>query len=135
MSLEVAWRLMFRVNDAPAMERCVARALEILGAKITGNPKPYWKKPELWEVSFRSPFALPAESGVFEVLRTANCLGTGWLVSGPLVTDGAIAVFDGIFNVGTGRPHISGLQWASFSVGQFPSAKPTTESSAPVSAP
>jgi hypothetical protein len=135
MALEVAWRLMFRVNDAPAMERCVARALEILGAKLTGNPKPYWKKPEWWEASFRSPFTLPAESGVFEVLRTANCLASDWLVSGPMVTDGAVTVFEGIFDVSTGRPRISGLQWASFSVGQFPTANLSNGPSAPVSTP
>jgi len=120
MSLEVAWRLMFRVNDRVAADRCLAGALDRLAASVTEEPKPYWKKPELWEVSLRSQFGSPASEGVVSVLSAANALATGWYVSGPVLVDGQLSGFEGVFDSQWGRQHVTGLQWASFSVGEFP---------------
>jgi hypothetical protein len=123
MPLEVAWRLMFRVNDASGAGRCLTRTRELLPAEVVEVPKPYWKMPELWEVALRSPFASPAATGVFELLLVANRLASDWLVSGPLIeNDGTVNVFEGVFDVRSGRPHVAGLSWASFSVGSFPAA-------------
>jgi hypothetical protein len=122
MPLEVAWRLMFRVNDASGADRCLARALELLPCEVVEVPKPYWKMPELWEVALRSLFASPTATGVLELLRVANRLASGWLVSGPLIDNGTISVFEGVFDMKSGRPHVAGLSWASFSVGNFPAA-------------
>jgi hypothetical protein len=120
MPLEVAWRLMFRVNDASAAGRCLARTRELLPAEVVGAPKPYWKMPELWEVALRSPFASPAATGVFELLLVANRLASHWHVSGPLIENDTVNVFEGVFHAKFGRPHVAGLSWASFSVGSFP---------------
>jgi len=120
MPLEVAWRLMFRVNDAAGAGRCLTRARELLPAEIVEGPKPYWKIPELWEVALRSPFTSPAATGVFDLLLVANRLASNWFVSGPLIEDATVSVFEGVFDGNSGRPHIAGLSWASFSVGSFP---------------
>jgi hypothetical protein len=89
-----------------------------MAANVQDGPKPYWKRPELWEVTLNTVFASPAADGVFGLLREADLLASGWLVSGPLIADGEVTVFEGIFSVGPGRQHIAGLEWASFSVFQ-----------------
>jgi hypothetical protein len=122
MPLEVAWRLMFRVNDASGAGKCVARAREVLSADIVEAPKPYWKIPELWEVALRSAFASPSPRGVYELLRVADRLASNWYVTGPSVDNDVVRVFEGVFDEKSGRPHVAGLAWASFSVGDFPAA-------------
>lgn len=120
MPLEVAWRLMFRVNDRVAADRCLARALGMLTASVCDKPKPYWKQPELWEVSLRSRFGLPAGESVLSLLAAASAMATGWSISGPLIADEQVSVFEGVFDARWGREHLAGLHWASFSVGVFP---------------
>jgi hypothetical protein len=120
MPLEVAWRLMFRVNDASGAGRCLTRTRKVLPVEVVEAPKQYWKIPELWEVALRSPFASPAATGVFELLLSANRLASDWFVSGPLVEGDTVIVFEGVFDAKSGRPHVAGLSWASFSVGSFP---------------
>jgi hypothetical protein len=122
MPLEVAWRLMFRVNDASGAGRCVARTREVMSAEIVEAPKPYWKIPELWEVALRSAFASPSPTGVYELLRVADRLASNWYVTGPSVDNDVVRVFEGVFDEKSGRPHVAGLSWASFSVGDFPAA-------------
>ncbi|MCX5660767.1 MAG: hypothetical protein NTW19_13760 [Planctomycetota bacterium] len=120
MALEVAWRLMFRVNNRAAADHCLARVLEHMPAIVTHPPKPYWKIPELWESSLRTPIASPANEGVFLLLRTASRLGSPWTIAGPLLAGDRISHFSGEFNAPPGRPHIAGLAWAHFDVGEFP---------------
>ncbi|MFO0812625.1 MAG: hypothetical protein U0796_05370 [Gemmatales bacterium] len=122
MPLQVAWRLMFRVNDAAGADRCLARTREVLPSEVVEAPKPYWKVPELWEVALRSPFSSPAATGVFELLLVANRIASDWLVSGPLIANDNVSVLEGVFDAKSGRPHVAGLSWASFSVGDFPPA-------------
>jgi hypothetical protein len=119
---EVAWRLLFRVNDRVAADRCVASALRRLTAIVTEGPKPYWKQTELWEVCLQSSLAPPVSEGVLLLLVAADALGTGWNVSGPVILDGELSVFEGIFDRRWGRPHVPGLHWASFSAGSSPEA-------------
>lgn len=121
MPLEVAWRLMFRVNDEVKANCCLDRALQVVPASWSGKVEPYWKMPELWEVSLRSSFALPASNGVFETLTIAGQLGMSWNVTGPLIDNESDVTFEGAFSAEHGRPHITGLNWASFSVAKFPS--------------
>jgi hypothetical protein len=123
MPLEVSWRLMFRANDGPAALRCLNSVLAILVAEVTDPPKPYWKTPELWEASLRSPLDSPPAEGVLHLLEVADRLGSGWLVSGPVVANGDDITFEGVFQVGPGRTHIVGLEWASFSVGPLSASR------------
>ena len=109
MPLAVSWRLMFRANNATAADRCLSRVIGCIPATVHDGPKPYWKRPELWEVTLATVFASPAADGVFGLLGEADRLGSGWLVTGPLMADGEVTVFEGIFNAGLGRPHIAGL--------------------------
>lgn len=123
MALQVAWRLMFRVNDARAASRSISRVLDILAADVCDGPKPYWKVPALWEVSLCSPFELPAAEGVLGLMLVADGIASGWLIHGPLAADGNITCFEGVFNASDScRPHIAGLEWASFSLGTFPAS-------------
>ena len=125
MQLETFWRLMFRGNNADAAERCLARALAHIAGEVFDGPKPYWKIPVLWEATVCSPFALPTAEGVFGLLVVADRLASGWLVSGPLMADEKLVIFEGVFNPDTSsRPHVAGLEWASFSVGQVSGATP-----------
>jgi hypothetical protein len=120
MALEVAWRLMFRVNDRRAADRCLAKALGLLTASVSDEPKPYWKMPELWEVSLLSKFELPTGEGVLSLLAAADALATGWHVSGPMLANGQVSLFEGVFDRKIGsHEHVAGLLWASFSVGEF----------------
>lgn len=121
MPLAVSWRLMFRANSATAADRCLARVVGCITATVSDGPKPYWKQPDLCEVTLSTQFASPTAGGVVGLLAEANRLASGWLVSGPLIVDGEVTVFEGVFNAGPGRPHVAGLEWASFSVFQ-PSA-------------
>ena len=113
---------MFRVNDASGAARCLTRTREVLPAEVIETPKPYWKIPELWEVALRSHFASPAANGVFELLLSANRLASDWIISGPLVEGDTVNAFEGVFVAKSGRAHVAGLSWASFSVGSFPAA-------------
>src|SRR5438128_5257809 len=114
MSLQVAWRLMFRV--ASGADRCLTRTRELLPSEVVEAPKPYWNMPELWEVALRTPFASPAATGVFELLLVANRLASSWLVSGPLIENEDVSVLEGVFDAKSGRPLVAGLSWGSFSV-------------------
>jgi hypothetical protein len=120
MPLEVSWRLMFRVNDAVGAGRCLARTREMLPAEVTEAPRVYWKIPELWEVALRSPFASPTATGVLELLLAARRLASDWRVSGPLLANDSVSVFEGVFDGKSGRAHVAGLSWASFSVCNLP---------------
>lgn len=120
MPLEVAWRLMFRVNNRVAADRCLARVLSTLCAEVIDAPKPYWKIPELWEVSLRSEFGSPPAEGITALLQAANSIASGWWVTGPTLNDGELLEFGGVFNNKHGGSHVPGLEWGSFSVGEFP---------------
>ena len=120
MPFEVAWSLMFRVNDAAAANRCITRVLAILAANVNDAPKQYWKMPELWEVSLRSPFGATTAEAVLNLMVVADRIASGWLITGPLIVDDAVTSLEGVFNAGAAsRPHVAGLEWASFSVGHF----------------
>ena len=114
---------MFRANNAAAAGRCLARADDLLDGNVIDGPKANWKMPKLWEVLLLSEFTLPTRDGVFELLIIADRLASGWHVSGPLLRNGEVTVVDGVFNPGPGHPHIAGLEWASFNVGEFPTGE------------
>jgi hypothetical protein len=117
MPLQVAWRLLFRVNNRAAADRCTAGAQRVVPGLVVGDPpKPYWKSPELWEVSCRSEFTWLDSEGIVAILKAANALGNGWYVMGPSFTDDRLHGFDGVFDVRSGRAHATGLHWASFSL-------------------
>jgi len=119
MSRIVIWRLMFRVNDERAANKCLSRAIEAIPATVVESPRPYWKIPELWEMTLQSEFESPVPNGVLETLLAADRIGSDWTVSGPLLVDEEVSVFEGIFNAGPARPHVAGLHWASFSVSEI----------------
>jgi hypothetical protein len=128
MSLSIRWRLMFRVNDRRALDRCLARTLPLFGGGVeVGECKPYWKIPELWECNLVSPVPVGTiAEQVLACLLIAMNIATGWYIFGSL--SGASAEgFSGVFNAkGQGRisgPAI-GLEWASFDLGTNGSAEP-----------
>ena len=117
MASFVAFRLMFRVANRAAFERCLARVLPLLGpACEPGEGQPYWKIPELWECCVTVP--AQGESVAEQVLAgliTAKRLASGWYIFGSLSTESADG-FHGVFavNEGSGSSHVVGLEWASF---------------------
>jgi hypothetical protein len=128
MSVSIHWRLMFRVNDRRALDKCLARTLPLFGGGVkVGECRPYWKIPELWECNLVSP--IPAGSTAEQLLAcllTAMSLATGWYILGSLSAESAEG-FSGVFNAkGQGRasgPAV-GLEWASFDLGNMGSAEP-----------
>lgn len=114
----VHWRLMFRVANRQAFEKCMGRTLPLIGPDCeVGQGKPYWKIPELWECGVTSPACgdTPSEQ-VLAVLLTAKRLGNGWYVLGPLSTDNAIG-FNGVFSISQNHStNVVGLEWASFEI-------------------
>lgn len=113
----IQWRLMLRVTNRAAFDKCLSRTLAALGPGcVPGDGKPYWKMPELWECPVSSP--APAGSVADQVLGcllAANRLGTGWHLNGVLSPDSATG-FGGVLAAGTGgaSARIAGLEWASF---------------------
>src|SRR5262249_61669933 len=99
MSISICWRLMFRVNDRRALDRCLARTLPLFGPGVeVGECKPYWKIPELWECNLVS--LVPAGSTAEQVLAcllTAKSLASGWYILGSLSAESADG-FRGVFD-------------------------------------
>ncbi|QVL33992.1 hypothetical protein KIH39_08825 [Telmatocola sphagniphila] len=110
-------RMMFRVGNHAAFDRCLARALAALGLGfVAGKGRQYWKMPELWECPVFSP--TPAGSvadQVFECLLAVHRLASGWQVKGVLSPDSACG-FSGVFaaRYGGASTRVVGLEWASF---------------------
>jgi hypothetical protein len=128
MSVSIYWRLMFRVNDRRAFDRCLARTLPLFGERVeVGEYKPYWKIPELWECNLVSPVAAgPTAEQVLACLLTAMSLATGWYILGSL-SAGSAEGFSGVFNAkgqGSASGPAVGLEWASFDLGTTRNAEP-----------
>ncbi|MEM0914128.1 MAG: hypothetical protein AAGK09_05900 [Planctomycetota bacterium] len=118
--MDVAWRLMFRVGNQAKAQRCLDQALEVVPGECVAAPQAYWKIPELWESSIQSAIEGSSAAAVLHLLQVADRLGTGWNVTGPTIHEDMVTCFEGIFDVKShGRPHIAGLEWAWFSVGDF----------------
>jgi hypothetical protein len=127
MSVSIYWRLMFRVSNRRALDKCLARVLPLFGGGVeVGECKPYWKIPELWECNLVS--LVPAGSTAEQVLAgllTAKNLASGWYVLGSLSADSADG-FSGVFDAkgqGVASGPAVGLEWASFHVGNSGSAE------------
>jgi hypothetical protein len=120
MSMSIYWRLMFRVSNHRALDKCLARVLPLFGAgAAVGECKPYWKIPELWECNLVS--LIPSEATAEQVLAcllTAKSLATGWYILGSLsaeCADGFSGVFDAKGQGGASATAV-GLEWASFNL-------------------
>ncbi len=119
MTPTVHWRLMFRVANQAAFDKCLARTLPLLGAgSEAGAGRPYWKVPGLWECAV----AVPAAGGsvaeqVLDCLLAAQRLAYGWYIFGTLSAESADG-FTGVFASGHGGAGsvVPGLEWASFDV-------------------
>ena len=127
MATVVSWRLMFRVNDRRAFDKCLARLIPLLGpGVVVGEGRPYWKIPALWECAAEGPaLAGSAAEQVLGCLLVAKRLAAGWLVGGPLSADGALG-FSGVFAAGPNGPasFAPGLEWASFDIVDAVPAEP-----------
>ncbi len=127
MAVTIRWRLLFRVSNRRALDKCLARSLPLFGARVeVGECQPYWKLPELWECNLESP--LPTGSTADQVLAClliAKSLASGWYIFGSLSAesaDGFSGVFDAKGHGGASGPAL-GLEWASFHVGTSGSAE------------
>jgi hypothetical protein len=129
MASTVQWRLMFRVANRPAFDKCLARTLPLLGPGAeVGEGRPYWKIPELWEcdVASRAPGEMAAEQ-VLGCLLAAQRLASGWHILGSLSGDSADG-FSGVFAAGQSgsASKVLGLEWASFQVVAAASTEPVS---------
>jgi hypothetical protein len=118
MSVSIHWRLMLRVNDRRALDKCLARILPLVGDGVeVGDCKSYWKDPDLWECNLVSPVAVGSTAEqVLACLLIAMRLGTGWYILGSLSDESADG-FSGVFNAkgqGSASGAAIGLEWASF---------------------
>jgi hypothetical protein len=108
--------LFFRVKNHTKALRKIDEVRRAFGRdlKIAVDER-YWKDKNLWECSFWVEGADgSAADVVLDCLVLAARLGNGWYVLG-LGGDGAVENFGGVLNGSQGgRPHIMGLEWASF---------------------
>jgi hypothetical protein len=112
----ITWRLMFRVNDGRAAQRCIDRVRERLGGEWqVALCERYWKMPELWECCLEgAELDRSVAEMVLHCLLLANRLGVGWRVLGPSCAD-RIDGFSGVLAINaSGAPSVPGLEWASF---------------------
>lgn len=125
MSLAIHWHLMFRVSKRLAFNKCLDRALLILGDTLdVGQGEAYWKRPELWECVVITP--IPVGSAVEQVGRSillAQQLASGWYVLGSDSSQSAEG-FSGVFSLGfnNGASKTLGLEWASFHIRPYPAS-------------
>jgi hypothetical protein len=115
----IAWRLLFRVKDLHKAQGRLEAVRQALGVEMTVTAcQQYWKIPELWDCSLVSKDVVkPLPEAVFDCLVLASQLGNGWYLQGPLVKNGALAIFDGVLDVQkSSTPHVAGLEWGSFSI-------------------
>jgi hypothetical protein len=118
MALRVCWRLMYRVANQAAFDKCLARTIPVLNdGSVVSECKPYLKMPELWECAVDTPIHIESvPDQVFACLRMAYDLATGWYVIGALSPESAHG-FEGVFaaeHAGGARSNVPGLEWASF---------------------
>jgi hypothetical protein len=119
MTSSVQWRLMFRVANRAAFDKCLARVLPLLGEGCeTDAGRPYWKDPDLWECGVVCPATVgSAAETVLGCLLAAQQLASGWHILGLLSADSADG-FSGVFAAGQSgsASNVPGLEWASFDV-------------------
>lgn len=116
MASTIHWRLMFRVGNRAALDKCLARALPLFGSVCRlGECRPYWKIPELWECEIQTPVtSMVIAEQVLDCLLAAKRLAHSWIVGGPLSTENTDG-FSGSFSLNQGgRAKIVGLEYASF---------------------
>jgi hypothetical protein len=119
MAARVCWRLMYRVANRAALDKCLGRTFPLFSdGYILGECKPYWKIPEYWECALETP--VPAKSvpeQVLACLLMAYRLATAWYILGSLSAASANG-FEGIFVLGHSgaRSNVVGLEWASFAL-------------------
>jgi hypothetical protein len=119
MTPSILWRLMFRVANRAAYEKCLTRTLPLLGVGCEADEgRPYWKVPELWECNVVC--LLPGGSVAEQVLGcilAAQRLASGWYILGSLSAESAVG-FSGVFSGGhnVSVSSVVGLEWASFDV-------------------
>jgi hypothetical protein len=126
MAFSAHWRLMFRVANRVAFDKCLARTLPLLGPGcVADGGRPYWKIPELWECAVTAPVAgKSAAEQVLDCLLAAQRLASGWYILGTLSADRADG-FSGVFAVGqNGASGVLGLEWASFRLDEVGKAEP-----------
>jgi hypothetical protein len=127
MATTVSWRLMFRVNDRKAFDKCLARVLPQLGSGVVASEgQQYWKIPELWECDVVGPELVGSVAEqVLGCLLFANRLASGWYVFGRLSADSALG-FNGVFATGPSgaKSLVVGLEWASFDIVEAVPAEP-----------
>lgn len=122
---------MFRVANRAAFDKCLARALPLIGeVSEAGEGRPYWKMPELWECAV----AVPATGGsaaeqVLGCLLAAQRLASGWHILGTLSAESADG-FSGVFAAGHSgaASKVFGLEWAAFDLVAASPAEPSVAS-------
>jgi hypothetical protein len=120
MSISIQWRLMFRVSNRRALDKCLARVLPVFGNGVEiVDCRPYWKVPELWECNFLPllPVGTAADQ-VLACLLTARSLASNWYILGSLSSesaDGFSGVLDAKGQGGTTGAAV-GLERASFDI-------------------
>ncbi len=113
----IQWRLMFRVSNRSAFDKCLARTLPLFASGVElGECKPYWKIPELWECNLVSPVS-PGSTAekVLACLLLCQSLASGWYIHCPRSAESADCFF-GVFDQRQGGSSslLSWLEWASF---------------------
>ena len=119
MTPEIVWRLMFRVANRAAFDKCLRRTLPLLGVGCeAGEGRPYWKIAALWECNIvcHSPGESVADQ-VLGCILAAQRLACGWSILGSMSAENAVG-FSGVFSVGQNGSFrcVAGLEWASFDI-------------------
>src|SRR5262245_32761608 len=119
MASSVQWRLIFRVANRAALDKCLARVLPVLGDGCEADAgRPYWKDPNLWECGVVCPATVESVAEtVLGCLLAAQRLASGWYILGSPSADSADG-FSGVFAAGQSgsASNVPGLEWASFDV-------------------
>jgi hypothetical protein len=131
MPSTVHWRLMYRVSNRAAFDRCLARTVLLIDDGYSvGECGPYWKIPELWECALRTPVTTESVAEqIHACLTIAYRLASGWYVLGSLTAESANG-FNGVFALGDNgaRSYVVGLEWASFVLVAQETAAPSVPS-------
>lgn len=119
MRHRISWCLMFRVKDLRKAQVRVEKVREAFGTEVeVRSCNQYWKLPELWDCQLETgEMDKPIPEAICDCLLLAGKIGNGWFLLGPLIKDGVLVVFKGVFGTqNSGTPYIAGFEWGSFSI-------------------
>jgi hypothetical protein len=115
MFKEIVWQVHVLAKREANARRVLQRLITALGQPAEEQSvERYWKIPEQYVLLFTTPLeaATPPEA-VFQTMMSAQRIGSGWFVTGPIGYGDGSCTFEMICAANaSGRFSVPGVEWA-----------------------